>query len=315
MRQRQLGSNGPQVSVVCVGGSPLGGMPATYGYDVDRERGVQTVSAFLRSGMNFIDTSNEYSDGESERRIGEALRRADRPRDDLVIATKADPERGATTFDARRVRESFEESRSRLGVSTFSVYWLHDPERFPIEHLLARGGALEGMLQLKEEHHVGVIGVAGGSIEMMHRFLDTGSLDLLLCHSRFNLLDRSANALIDHTIDAGVAFVNAAPYGSGMLAKPVSAGARFQYRPPSEDIREKAKWLHEECDRFGVPLAAVALQFSTHDPRISSTVVGVSSAQRVTELEVNEEWEIPDDLWDSIRNRMDDWAPLGGSSS
>jgi D-threo-aldose 1-dehydrogenase len=312
MRQRQLGADGPNVSVVCVGGSPLGGMPAAYGYDVDSERAVETVSAFLKSGMNFIDTSNEYSDGESERRIGEALRRADQLRDDLVIATKADPLRGASTFDARRVRQSFEESRSRLGVSSFPVYWLHDPERFPIEDALVQGGALDGMIQLKQDGHVGVIGVAGGSIDAGHRFLETGSLDLLLCHSQFNLLDRSANALIDHANNAGVAFVNAAPYASGILAKATSEGAHFQYRPPSDDIREKAGWLHEECDRFGVPLAAVALQFSTHDPRISSTVVGVSSAQRVAELEVNEDWQIPEDLWDSIRNRMDDWAPVGG---
>ena len=73
---RSLGRDGPRVSELCVGTSPLGGMPGVYGYDVDAETAIETVeSAFRQPSIAFLDTSNNYGSGESERRIGEAIRR------------------------------------------------------------------------------------------------------------------------------------------------------------------------------------------------------------------------------------------------
>jgi D-threo-aldose 1-dehydrogenase len=296
MLRTRLGENGPVVTNVAVGTSPLGGMPDTYGYDVPEDRAIATVREFLRSPLDFIDTSNEYGDGESERRIGAAL--AEGPaRPDLVIATKIDPARGSSDFSAERVRASFDESIARLGVDRVDVLYLHDPERFSFSEVTAPGGALDAVIELRESGRVSVVGVAGGDISEMRRYLDTGRLDVLLNHSRYNLLDTSADALIDHALDAGVSFVNAAPYGSGILAKPSSSGARFQYRDPTDAVVAEVETLREQSARFDVPLAALALQFSTRDPRISSTVVGVSSPSRVAELVRNAELEIPDDLW------------------
>jgi D-threo-aldose 1-dehydrogenase len=300
----QLGASGPMVTTVGVGTSPLGGMPQLYGHDVDEASAVATVRRVLQSPVNFIDTSNEYSAGESERRIGVALREAPLP-EGFVIATKADPLPGEHSFTGQRVLESYRESAERLGVDHFKVYYLHDPERFDFARMTAPGGAVEAMVQLKAEGLVGAIGVAGGDIGEMKRYVDTGAFDILLNHSQYNLLDRAADRLIDHTVDAGVAFVNAAPYASGMLAKPASASPRFQYRSPSAAITERTKWLRAECARFGVPLAALALQFSTRDPRIRSTVVGVSSPARVDALVANEALEIPGELWDAV------WEGLG----
>ena len=299
MLRTRLGENGPVVTDIAVGTSPLGGMPHTYGYDVPADRAIETVQEFLRSPINFIDTSNEYGDGESERRIGAAL--ADGPaHSDLVIATKIDPVRGSSDFSAERVRSSFDESISRLGVERVDVLYLHDPERFSFAEVTAPGGALDAVIELRDEGRVSVIGVAGGDLAEMRRYLETGRLDVLLNHSRYNLLDTSADALIDEALAAGVSFVNAAPYASGILAKPASSGARFQYRPPSQGVVSKVAELRELCARFDVPLAALALQFSTRDPRISSTVVGVSSPSRVLELVRNAEFEIPDELWAAV---------------
>ena len=64
------------------------------------------------------------------------------------------------------------------------------------------------------------------------------------------------------------------------------------------------EWLHQICGKFGVPLAALALQFSTRDPRIRSTVVGVSAPQRIDELMRNATLSIPPELWELVEDRL-----------
>ena len=275
-------------------------MPSPYGYDVDEERALLTMRRVLDCDVRFVDTSNEYSGGESERRIGRALRAAGGVPEDFIIATKADPARDGQTFTAARVRESFAESTTRLGMERFGIYYLHDPERFDFDDMVRPNGAVAGMAQLKDEGLVDAIGVAGGDIAQMYRYVDTGVFDILLNHSRYTLLDQSANGLIDHAISSGLSFVNAAPYASGILAKPSAAKPHYQYAPPSQQIIDTTGRLRALCATYDVPLAALALQFSTRDPRISSTVVGVSAPERVDELVVNATIDIPTGLWNDV---------------
>ena len=303
MRTTSLATAGPPVTNVCLGTSPLGGMPAIYGHDVGAEQAVATVHRFLQSPLTFIDTSNEYGDGESERRIGTALREAGTARDAVVIASKADPARRATTFDGARVLESFNESVGRLGVERLDLFHLHDPERFELAYLV-REGVIDAMRRLKDEGHAGLVGVAGGSVDEMHRYLDLGVFDVLLHHNGYTLLDQSAEPLIDHARDAGVAFLNAAPYASGMLAKPAQENPRYQYRAPDPETQSRVAQLHGVCAEHHVPLAALALQFSTRDPRITSTVVGASTPERIDQMVVNEQFEIPDALWAAVEQLL-----------
>lgn len=294
---RLLADGGPSVSAICVGTSPLGSAPAVYGYEVDEQTAVATVRRVLESPIRFLDTSNEYGDGRSERRIGRAIREANGLPGDFVLATKADPVRNAGSFDGDRVRESFRESTERLGVDRFGVYYLHDPERFAFDDLVRPGGAVEAMDRLKREGHVDAIGLAGGDLAELRTYIDTGVFDVVLNHSRYTLLDRSADSLIDEVLAAGMTFVNAAPYASGILAKPAASHPRYQYRPPGPETLARVEALRRLCAAYGVPLAALALQFSTRDPRVSSTVVGVSSPQRVDELVRNAATDVPDELW------------------
>jgi D-threo-aldose 1-dehydrogenase len=292
--RQALGSDGLWVSSVCVGTSPLGGTP---------EQAVATLVSALESPLNFLDTSNEYGDGESERRIGAALRQSSVMRDDIVIASKADPARDSRVFDSGRVVESYAESIGRLGVDRLDVFYLHDPERFDFDYV-TRGGALDALCDLKASRKVGLIGVAGGAIPEMHRYLDTGVVDVLLNHNQFTLLDQSAEPLIDHALSVGASFVNAAPYASGILAKPLTDNPRYQYRTPSPDIIEKVTRLRMICAQHDVPLAALALQFSTRDSRVASTVVGVSSPARVGQLVDNAAIHLPAALWDAVGERL-----------
>lgn len=300
-RHRPLGAAAVTVPPIAVGTSPLGGMAEIYGYDVGSERAEQTVEAVLDSGIGFIDTSNNYGNGESERRIGSVIRRRGLP-ENFVLATKADADPATGDFSAQRIIASFLESRERLGVDRFPIYYLHDPEFHPVEMIFGPGGALDGMRELKESGAVDVIGVAGGDIDVMKRCLDSGLFEVVLNHNRYTLLDQTAEPLIEYARSTGVSFINAAPYASGILAKDAAESPRYTYRAPSDAVVADVQQLRELCRRFGVPLPAVALQFSLREPRIISTVVGVSHPDRVDALMRNAAIEIPDALWKALQS-------------
>ena len=76
-----------------------------------------------------------------------------------------------------------------------------------------------------------------------------------------------------------MAVLNAAPFGGGMLAGRAAGAGYYGYREAGPAVLERIEALHAACARHDVPLAAAALQFSTRDPRIVSTVVGVSRAR------------------------------------
>ena len=89
-----------------------------------------------------------------------------------------------------------------------------------------------------------------------------------------------------------------------MRAKPLASSPRHGYRAPSPVVVSTVEWLHQTCGTFGVPLAALALQFSTRDPRIRSTVVGVSAPQRIDELVRNATLSVPPELWELVEDRL-----------
>lgn len=298
---RELGRTGIRVSELCAGTSPLGGTPALYGYDVEAETAITTLESVLEEpSITFLDTSNNYGAGRSERRIGEAIRRVGGLPEGFVVATKADPAPGARDFTGARVLESFAESLDRLGLERVPVFYLHDPEEFDFDDMTAPGGAVDAMKELKRRGAVDAIGVAGGDLAAMWRYVDTGAFDILLNHNRYTLLDRSADRLIDYAREAGLAYVNAAPYASGLLAKPVADRPRYRYEEPGTDVLVRVQRLRQVCESYDVPLAAAALQFSTRDPRIASTVVGVSSPGRVAQLLRNAATTIPSELWTAL---------------
>jgi D-threo-aldose 1-dehydrogenase len=118
-----------------------------------------------------------------------------------------------------------------------------------------------------------------------------------LNHNRYTLVDRSAEPLIEDASARGVAFVNAAPYGGGMLAKGPQAQPNYAYRPARAPVLDAVRAMQDVCARHGVALQAAALQFSMRDPRVASTVVGVSEPGRIDETVALASLEIPEAVW------------------
>ena len=308
-QRRKLGADGPEVTGICVGTSPLGSMPNLYGYPVDDARASATLQAVLSGPFNFLDTSNGYGEGRAEARIGDAIRTLGRLPANFVIATKADADPSTGDFSGARARRSLEESLSRLGLDRLDLFYLHDPEfhgGFPAA--MAKGGSVEMMVALMGEGLVSQIGIAAGPISMLMDFVGTGLFSVVLSHNRFTLLDQSAIPLITESNRRGMAFVNGAPYGGGMLVKGPDLQPKYCYAPAPEKTLRAARAMQRACDAYGVPLAAAALQFSLRDPRVTSTVVGMSTPARIEETTRLADHPIPSGLWEEL----DALAPYPG---
>lgn len=306
---RPLGRTGLTVSAVCAGGGPLGSMPGNFGYDVPAERGIATAARVLAGPITFLDTSNNYSGGESERRIGAALAQAGGVPEGFVLATKVDRD-DSGDFSGARVRRSIEESLERLGLSSVPLLYLHDPEHISFEEGMAAGGPVEELLRLRDEGIAAHIGVAGGPVALMERYVRTGAFEALITHNRWTLLDRSADALLDAAVDQGVAVVNAAVFGGGILARGSAGSTRYAYREAHPEVLDALRGMEQVCERHAVPLAAAALQFSIRDERVASTIVGFSRPERVDDCVAQARLPIPGALWpelDALLPSSDRW--------
>jgi D-threo-aldose 1-dehydrogenase len=288
------------LSPICLGCASLGNMPDTFAYSVPAEDAHATVRAFLDSDeINYIDTAAIYGDtfGESERRIGHVLRERGGLPSGKVLSTKADREPGTNRFDGEQCRRSVEGSRQRLGLDTLQIVYLHDFEYCDHDEINRPGGAIDVLRDYKARGVIGHIGLAAGPIDEMIAYLDQGWVECVISHNRYTLLERSAEPLIQACHERGITFVNAAPYGSGMLAKGPSRYPRYMYAEASDEMVMRAMALEKLCERNGVPLAAAALQFSLRDPRVASTIVGMTKPRRVAETTALAGVSIPETLW------------------
>jgi D-threo-aldose 1-dehydrogenase len=307
---RPLGRTGLLVSALTAGTSKLGSA-------VPPDTAAQTIGQVLDSPIRTIDTANEYSAGQSERLIGAALAGTgisnpvpaapSRGADGLVVLTKVDRDPRDNSFSSARVRQSLAESLQRLRVERLPLVFLHDPQKMArkpgqsaFDAVTEPGGPLEGLLQLKQDGLVDAIGVAAGLKSLMEPLVQLGVFDAVLTHNRFTLVDRSAGHLLDIASHTQAGVLNAAVFGGSILAKPPGVTTVYAYQQAAAVVLAAIQAMDEACARHGVPLAAAALQFSLREPRVHSTVVGVSTPDRVGQTIRLAETEIPEALWEEL---------------
>ncbi len=307
LARRPLGSTGLLVTPLCIGCASLGSMPEAFGYGVSEEQALTTLRLAFRGPINFLDTAAAYGDGESERRIGLVLKEFGGVPSGYVLSTKADRNLRTGDFGGDQVRRSVERSLRLLGLDRLQILFLHDPEYTTFERVMAPGGPLEVLRRFKDQKIIEHLGVAGGLIALMIRYVETGAFEAVITHNRYTLLNRSAEPLLEVARRRGVPLLNAAPYGGGMLARGPEAFARYAYREAPSEVMERARGAADICERFGVSLPAAALQFSLREPRITSTIVGVSSPQRLSETLALASRPIPGELWPEL-DRVATWT-------
>jgi len=297
---RELGSTEIEVTRLCVGAAAWSPLDHPHGGS-DPAESAALADALLRSEVvRYLDTSNNYGAGESERRIGSALRAAGGIPTGFVLQTKADRDMVSGDFSGPRMRASIEESMDRLGLTHLPILFLHDPENTTWEQAMAADGPVAALVAARDEGLIGHLGLSGGPVDLLARFLDTGHFEVVITHNRHTLVDRSAQPLLDLAAAKRIGVLNAAPYGGGMLTRWPVDRTRYAYGEAPPALIDAADEMGRLCADAGVPFAAAALQFSTRDPRITSTIVGmrtVGDLQASIELD---EIEIPEDLWAAL---------------
>ncbi len=272
MEYRRIGATDMSVSPLSFGASPLGGV---FG-EVDEREAARAVRCAIDHGINFFDVAPYYGDTRAESVLGRALRGI--PRESYLVATKVG-RYGLDEFDfsAARVKQSVDESLSRLGIGTIDLIQCHDVEFVDARVILAE--ALPALRELRREGKVRSIGISGLPLQALRRIVDAAPVDCVLSYCRHTLHDASLAAALPYFDERDVGVINASPLAMGLLTDEGPP----TWHPAPEELRAAARRAAERCRRRGVSIAALALRYSVECAGIATTLVGIASAREVAE--------------------------------
>lgn len=299
MDRRQFGSSNLRISTIGLGCVPLGKVEKV----PTVEGAVDIMRATLEAGINFFDTAALYGKGESERRVGIALRELkDQLPDDFILNTKVGYRPNPFDYSEEQTLACVEESLRVLGVDRLPMIHIHDVQHSDLPTVM--NGARKALHRLQEQGIVGMVGLAAGPIPMMIEYVNTDEFDSILTHNRYTLLDQPASELITLADAKGLGIINGAPFSSGLLARPLDESATYIYRQAEPETIARANRLKEICKRHNVSIKAAAIQFSTRDPRIHTTIMGASSAQQIRQSADALAVDIPEEIWGEFHNEV-----------
>ena len=301
MKKNKIKDTGLEVTELSFGTSSLGSMPDTYGYEVSEDRAQKTLNRFFQGPVNMLDTSRNYAMGESEKRIGKAIKENGGWPNGFLLSTKLDRNMDTLVLDKNRVRESLEESLKTLNVDSVDILFLHDPEYAKdINDITKKGGAMDELFKIKNEGLAKAAGVAMGKVDIMFPLLKDWDFDVIINHNRYTLINREANEMYDYASSKNIAIFNAAPYAGGVLAKGPDNFKKVTYQDATEEKLAPARAFEKVCKKHNVELGAAALQFSLRDNRITSTICGVTSVESIEKNLVWANAEISGEFWDEV---------------
>jgi D-threo-aldose 1-dehydrogenase len=312
----KVGRTSVGVTRLGFGGAPIGNLYSEVS-DVEA-RGA--VDAAWDAGIRYFDTAPHYGLGLSERRLGAAL--ADRPRDEYVLSTKVgrllapadgvgdDIEAGGFAvpathrrvwdFTADGIKRSLESSLDRLGVDRVEIVYLHDPD----DHWeQAASEGFPALAELRAQGVVGAIGVGMNQWEMPARFVRETDVDVVMLAGRYTLLEQHAlPEFLPLCQERGVSVVAAGAFNSGLLARPeVPQDAKYDYAAAPPELVNRASRIAEVCERYGVTLPQVAIQFPLGHPAVSCVVIGSRTADQMRANAEHFEVAVPPSLWEELR--------------
>jgi D-threo-aldose 1-dehydrogenase len=315
MEQYPIRATAASVTALGFGGASAGNL---YQQTTDEEAAAAVDRAWA-GGIRYFDTAPHYGLGLSERRLGAALR--DRPRELFAISTKVgrvlepNPQPGGSDlaaggfavpdtlrrrfdFGAAAVRPSLEHSLERLGLDRVDLAYVHDPDDHVDEAL---AGAIPELIRMRDEGMVAAVGVGMNQWQAPLRMVRETDIDVVMLAGRWTLLDRSGQPLLDECAARGVAVVAAAPFNSGLLARPwPQDGAFFDYGPASPDVLARARALATVCERHGVSLPDAAIQFPLRHPAVVSVVSGMRTGEQVVSTLARFAAAVPDEAWTEL---------------
>lgn len=311
-------------TAVGYGGAPIGNFNGSFTDQAAHDM----VSQSWQQGVRYFDTAPGYGNGLSEYRLGYALRSYDRA--DLVLSTKVGriltPTTSAPTCNGQYrdippfvadfdytydgVMRAVEQSMQRMLTDRFDALFIHDCDRYthgsrqPEHFRQAVVSAFPALESLRDQGVVTAIGFGVNETDVMTDAVKATDSDLCLLAGRYTLLEQEPlDALLPMCEERGIGLVLGGVFNSGVLATGAIPGARFNYGPAPRDVLDKAHRLEEVCQRHGVELPAVALQFAYAHPVVTSICIGARNSEQQQRNAELFESTVPQELWQELRSR------------
>lgn len=300
MKYRFLGNTGLKVSELCMGTMTFG--QGFFGIgEVAQEGATAIVKRALEGGINFFDTADIYSTGESEQLLGGALRELGVNRDSVVIATKirGGMGDGGPAYDTNNVGLSrkhiiagCEASLKRLGTDHIDLYQIHGPDpRTPVEETMR---ALEDLVRAGKVRYVGCSNLTAWQIMKHNGFAGAGA-GFVSLQAYYSLLGRELELeLVPMCQDQGLGIMVWSPLAGGFITgkyrrgQEDPAGSRrtnFDFPPINKD---KGYDVVDELDALATAkdstIPRLALSWVLQQPGITCAIIG---AKRLDQLEDN----------------------------
>ena len=270
MQYRPLGKTGLQVSKLSFGASSLGSVFR----QTDDAEAVRTVHAAIDAGINYIDVSPYYGATKAETVLGKAIGQMSRSQ--FYLSTKAG-RYGTDTFDFSRagIETSLEESLRRLNTDYADILFLHDIEFVQPDIILEV--AIPTLDRLKQEGKIRFTCICGLPLALFEHMLPQVRVDAIISYCHYSLNDTSLIHLLPLLEERGVGLVNASPISMGLL----STRGTPDWHPASPELKETCLRAAQFAANRGEDIAKLAIQFSTGNERIPTTLVSTANPANI----------------------------------
>jgi aryl-alcohol dehydrogenase-like predicted oxidoreductase len=296
MRYRLLGRTGLYVSEICLGTMTYGGRGR---WEVVGRLGLPEAQAQVKAafdaGVNFFDTANVYSEGESENLLGEALAKAGLPREDLVIATKVRVRMGAEPnrvgLSRVHIMNELHASLRRLRVEHIDLYQIHGMDQVtPLDETLR---ALEDIVRAGKVRYLGVSNHAAWQImKALGISKQNGWNRFESVQAYYSIAGRELEReIVPAALDQNLSILVWSPLAGGLLSGKFSEkdegpeGARrttFDF-PPVDRARafRCVEVMRPIAAAHAVSVARVALAWVLRQPGVTSVIIGAKSQEQL----------------------------------
>ena len=311
MRYRSLGRTGIKVSPYCLGAMMFGAMG-----NPDHDDSIRIIHRALDAGINFIDTADVYSQGESEEIVGQALQGR---RDGVVLASKMHYPMGDDPNQRGNSRRwsitAAENSLRRLQTDHLDLYQVHRPDpSVDVEETLS---ALSDLIHSGKVRAIGASSFPASQIVEAQWVAERRGLERFRTEQPpYSIINRSIEREVLPVCQRyGMGTLVWSPLGQGLLTgrhrKGQQAGTHRSASMPQHFSDERKLDVVEQliplAAKAGVAMTHLAMAFAIAHPGVTSAIIGPRTSEQLDDLLAGVEVTLDDDILD----RIDEIAPPG----
>jgi aryl-alcohol dehydrogenase-like predicted oxidoreductase len=310
MHYRTLGRTGIKVSPYALGAMMFGAVG-----NPDHDESIRIIHKALDAGINFVDTADAYSRGESEEIVGRALKGR---RDEVVLATKVhlpmgdDPNQRGNS--RRWIMTEAENSLRRLQTDHIDLYQIHRPDPdTDIEETLS---ALSDLIHAGKVRAIGSSTMPASGIVEAQWVAERRGLERFRTEQPpYSILDRGIETEVLPVAQRyGMGTLVWSPLAQGMLTGRIRKGRQTDLRRAtmfkhiSDERRlDAVEQLIPLADQAGLPITHLAMAFAIAHPGVTSAIIGPRTMEQLDDLLAGTEVTLTDEILD----RIDEIVPPG----